>query len=204
MAALSYFTPAGASYVTGQTAETAAAIVRAAYIAQQVVSNNTSYSPSQGTTLQVSDLTKNAEAGTVTSIETLMKLSSDAITAGNVTGIPAEVYPNTTLNVKTGTYQEILPMSVKERCAVVGDELRSTIVKPAGQIVGTSDTQYTLQGLGRLQAIISDIVTNSFYASHIINGAGTGGIVCFNDYKLYQKAKLRLRLVRMHFYFLIF
>ena len=36
----------------------------------------------------------------------------------------------------------------------------------------------------------SDIVTNSFYASHIINGAGTGGIVCFNDPNLYQKAKL--------------
>ena len=27
----------------------------------------------------------------------------------------------------------------------------------------------------------SDITTNSFYASHIINGAGTGGIACFND-----------------------
>ena len=36
----------------------------------------------------------------------------------------------------------------------------------------------------------SDVVTNSFYASHIINGAGTGGIVCFNDYKLYERAKL--------------
>ena len=36
----------------------------------------------------------------------------------------------------------------------------------------------------------SDVVTNSFYASHIINGAGTGGIVCFNDFNLYQKAKL--------------
>ena len=36
----------------------------------------------------------------------------------------------------------------------------------------------------------SDVTTNSFYASHIINGAGTGGIVCFNDFKLYQKAKL--------------
>lgn len=36
----------------------------------------------------------------------------------------------------------------------------------------------------------SDVVTNSFYASHIINGAGSGGIVCFNDYKLYQRAKL--------------
>ena len=34
----------------------------------------------------------------------------------------------------------------------------------------------------------SDIVTNSFYASHIINGAGFGGIVCFNDYNLYKKA----------------
>ena len=37
---------------------------------------------------------------------------------------------------------------------------------------------------------LSDIVTNSFYASHIINGAGTGGIVCFDNYKIYQKAKL--------------
>ncbi len=36
----------------------------------------------------------------------------------------------------------------------------------------------------------SDITTNSFYASHIINGAGTGGIACFNDYKLYVRAKL--------------
>ena len=36
----------------------------------------------------------------------------------------------------------------------------------------------------------SDIVTNSFYASHIINGAGFGGIVCFNDKNLYNKAKL--------------
>ena len=36
----------------------------------------------------------------------------------------------------------------------------------------------------------SDIVTNSFYASHIINGAGTGGIVCFNNKNLYEKAKL--------------
>ena len=36
----------------------------------------------------------------------------------------------------------------------------------------------------------SDISTNSFYASHIINGAGFGGIVCFNDYNNYKRAKL--------------
>ena len=43
---------------------------------------------------------------------------------------------------------------------------------------------------GRNTGKLSDVVTNSFYASHIINGVGTGGIVCFNDFKLYQKAKL--------------
>ena len=43
---------------------------------------------------------------------------------------------------------------------------------------------------GKNTGKLSDVVTNSFYASHIINGAGTGGIVCFNDYKLYEKAQL--------------
>ena len=36
----------------------------------------------------------------------------------------------------------------------------------------------------------SDVVTNSMYASHIITGAGTGGMVCFNEKKYYEKAKL--------------
>ncbi len=36
----------------------------------------------------------------------------------------------------------------------------------------------------------SDIVTNSMYASHVITGAGFGGMVCFNDKKLYENAKL--------------
>ena len=36
----------------------------------------------------------------------------------------------------------------------------------------------------------SDITTNSMYASHIITGAGFGGMVCFNDKRLYEKAKL--------------
>ena len=43
---------------------------------------------------------------------------------------------------------------------------------------------------GKNSGKLSDIATNSFYASHIINGAGTGGIACFNDLKLYQRAKL--------------
>jgi CDP-4-dehydro-6-deoxyglucose reductase, E1 len=42
----------------------------------------------------------------------------------------------------------------------------------------------------KIHGNFSDITTNSFYASHIINGAGSGGIACFNDFNLYQNAKL--------------
>ena len=42
----------------------------------------------------------------------------------------------------------------------------------------------------KINGNLSDVATNSFYASHIINGAGFGGIACFNDYSLYQNAKL--------------
>ena len=38
--------------------------------------------------------------------------------------------------------------------------------------------------------MLSDVVTTSFYASHIVTGAGFGGMVCFNDKKLYEKAKI--------------
>ncbi len=43
---------------------------------------------------------------------------------------------------------------------------------------------------GKINGKFSDAVTNSFYASHIINGAGFGGIVCFNNYEFYKRAKL--------------
>jgi len=36
----------------------------------------------------------------------------------------------------------------------------------------------------KINGNLSDVTTNSFYASHIINGAGFGGIACFNDYNL--------------------
>ncbi len=36
----------------------------------------------------------------------------------------------------------------------------------------------------------SDATTNSLYASHVITGAGFGGIACFNDKKKYERAKL--------------
>ena len=43
---------------------------------------------------------------------------------------------------------------------------------------------------GKNSGKFSDIVTTSFYASHIITGAGFGGMVCFNDSNQYLKAKV--------------
>ena len=36
----------------------------------------------------------------------------------------------------------------------------------------------------------TDVATTSFYASHIVTGAGFGGMACFNDKKLYEEAKI--------------
>ena len=54
---------------------------------------------------------------------------------------------NTTLLVKTGFYQEVLPMKVPRNCAVVGDELRSTNIQPAAGYE-TSDMFYMNNGSG--------------------------------------------------------
>jgi CDP-4-dehydro-6-deoxyglucose reductase, E1 len=42
----------------------------------------------------------------------------------------------------------------------------------------------------KINGKLSDIVTSSFYASHIITAAGFGGIACFNDKKLFETAKI--------------
>ena len=38
---------------------------------------------------------------------------------------------NTTIFIKTGIYNEVLPIKVPRNCALVGDELRSTVIQPA-------------------------------------------------------------------------
>ena len=48
-------------------------------------------------------------------------------------GVPTYVFQkplNTTIIVMTGIYEEALPIRVPAGCAIVGDELRSTVVKP--------------------------------------------------------------------------
>lgn len=71
-------------------------------------------------------------------------------------------------------WKKIYIIAKKYKLRVIEDSADTIGYKVNGKIIGN----------------FSDVVTNSFYASHIINGAGFGGIVCFNDYKLYEHAKL--------------
>ncbi len=70
-----------------------------------------------------------------------------------------------------------------KKISEIAKKYKLKVIEDSADTIG-----YTLNK--KTKGTYSDIVTNSFYASHIINGAGTGGIVCFNNYKLYQKAKL--------------
>ena len=65
----------------------------------------------------------------------------------------------------------------------IGKKYNLKIIEDSADTIGYTKNN---KNLGKY----SDVVTNSFYASHIINGAGTGGILCFNNFKHYLRAKL--------------
>jgi hypothetical protein len=72
------------------------------------------------------------EAGVSNNISSLMGIVTTALSAGNTYSTPGSNTGITaTIFVKTGTYNELLPIVVPENVAIVGDELRSAVVQPA-------------------------------------------------------------------------
>jgi len=119
-----------------------------------------------------------AEADAVAEITANMVLGTSAITLGAGYTIPTEVFKHTVVYVKTGEYKEVLPIRVPERCAIVGDELRSTKVMPAGQLTTDSnDLTYSKAGILHMKSIIDNIVEGASVT------AQTGNAVARNDSK---------------------
>jgi hypothetical protein len=83
-------------------------------------------------------LTTNIEVTAGPAIIVLFGYIISALTNSTTAGLPA---PNAgatiTINIKTGTYNEPLPISVPENCAVNGDELRGTVIQPATRLILT-------------------------------------------------------------------
>ena len=108
------------------------------------------------------------------------------------------------VDVEEGTYcikiDDIKKKITKKTRAVVAPHLMGNIVdwekiykflKKKGIYI-LEDSADTLGATynGKSTGFHADISITSFYGSHIINCAGNGGMVCFNDKKMYEKAKL--------------
>ena len=107
-------------------------------------------------------------------------------------------------DVKEGTYcideDQIKNLITKKTKAILAPNLLGNLVnwkkiypylKKRG-IVIIEDSADTLGSKikNKSSGIYSDISITSFYGSHIINCAGNGGMVCFNNNNQYLKAKL--------------
>ena len=66
---------------------------------------------------------------------------------------------------------------------LIAKKYKLKVIEDSADTIGYT---YNKKNLGAY----SDVVTNSMYASHVITGAGFGGIVCFNDKDKYDRAKL--------------
>tara|TARA_Y100000590_G_scaffold451236_1_gene592313 strand:- start:4004 stop:5212 length:1209 start_codon:yes stop_codon:yes gene_type:complete len=108
------------------------------------------------------------------------------------------------VDVEEGTYcineNKIKNLISKKTKAIVAPHLIGNIVNwkkiyrilKKRKIIIIEDSADTLGATYKSKSVgrYTDISTTSFYGSHIINCAGNGGIVCFNNKKQYLKAKL--------------
>jgi hypothetical protein len=170
-AALSYYTTAGTAYITtnfGQQAkQTVASYNYLKTIVANVLANTapiTNYQALTGvgtTASQIVDTSLIAETGTTSIATSLLSIITTGIDGGSSTFIPAIINPQTTISVKTGTYNEILPIVLPSYTAIVGDELRSTVIQPATantQLV--NDKTKTISALNRIKAVLPTLISN--------------------------------------------
>jgi hypothetical protein len=164
-ATLTYFSDATTLLpsIAGEIADTITGINHGLTVIKYILDNGAgaiSYTTVGAITAQtisgiVAETAASAEATSLTGIITT------TLTAVDTSTLPAIHRTQNTIFVKTGQYAEVLPIVVPKDTAVVGDELRSTRIAPSPvALVAAADTPYSLDGLSRLQAIISDIVTD--------------------------------------------
>ena len=99
-----------------------------------------------------------AETGSKDRASELLDIVIEPINAQDPTLIPDRIIPNQTIMLKTGLFYETLPIIVPAETSVVGDELRSARVSPAGSLIDKSDSYYTVTTFDHVADIVSKIV----------------------------------------------
>ena len=168
----SYYTEAGNEYISAnlgnQRLQTIAANRQLKAIIAELLENK---NPINYQSLNKIDMGKRAqqvidfdlvpEAKGKTKVAQLMDIVIDGIEAESNTGIALPVLPNTTVFIKTGTYNEVLPMILPEYTAVVGDELRTSVVQPAPAFeLLSNDKPKRTSVLERIKDVSSEIIQN--------------------------------------------
>ena len=94
-----------------------------------------------------------AEPNAFDTVRDLVGIVTSAIEAANLKDVPQPYQKiSSTIFVKTGTYSEELPIVVPENTAVVGDELRGTVVQPKTNVFTTASRTYSSTKLIKLDS----------------------------------------------------
>jgi hypothetical protein len=110
---------------------------------------------------QIINTNYTTESGALAIAQNLIGIVTGALSAGTYANIPALVRPHTSIYLKTGTYNEYTPIVVPLDTAILGDELRSTIVQAAVARPNlVNDRPKTIASQTRMQALIPAIMTN--------------------------------------------
>ncbi len=130
---------------------------------------STSYQTLNGETepiYQIIDADYTAESDAVSRLNELFDILLDGLAQGDTSTTALAKTPNTTISIKTGTYQEVLPIVVPEYTALVGDELRSTVIQPkGGNNILINDQPKTKAALERVKAVLPNILSNTALAT---------------------------------------
>jgi hypothetical protein len=120
-----------------------------------------------------------AETGASATVTALMGIITTALTNTSTATIPpSNTGVTSTIFIKNGTYNEVLPITVPENCALVGDELRGVIVQPWATTGSTSNGSIvnTLLTVGNITNILtSQNITSTAVGTY--GSTSTGGLV---------------------------
>ena len=102
------------------------------------------------------------ETGVPATATALISIVTNGLAGGATSAIPTAINPATTISVKTGTYNEVLPIVIPNYTAVVGDELRSSIIQPkSANPLLVNDKAKTSAALTRFKTIMPTLIANS-------------------------------------------
>jgi hypothetical protein len=129
---------------------------------------STNYQVAQGISsgnqaIQIIDNSLTLEGGSLIQINGgLGPIVTNGLLGGTSSAVPTAIQPNTTINIKTGTYNEILPIVLPKNTAVVGDELRSTVIQPAPAIANlVNDKPKSINSMLRIRDLLGNLISNT-------------------------------------------